>query len=556
MIKRLTGLTIATMLLSGATLAKDVTISVNTNDGQTIKGEHKFVVRATSTSLVTSVEFYVGDSLRDTDESTPYEFTVDTLNEKEGDFVVRLDAFTENGQKASKTLKLKIDNGISKGVQFHVDAGREALAASKWDDALLSGRIALKIDAKNNDARMVMARANFGKRIMDLSQKYLEDVIASDPKNSQALELLAAINLDRAFSSMSNGSNRAEVITSIGNALKQAASSRRSSLGEKVTTAGTPTDANLWQWVSTMVEAGRYSLVIEKLAPMVVKDSKNTVAQNWLIYTQIRAGRFQAATNALKAYERFGAVNGYGYALKAILFQYGGDEQTSRAAEKDAILDDPNDVGVKSAQVYLALRRNENRAFAQLANDLAKNEGQSYVTNYYLGTLNYRNSQFTEGVDYLKKALLAEPASYDIYVERANEIITYIYTDTTLGAEEKAHQFNLAKAFLEAALIAKPESFQALTGLSLVYALTGKAEEAIKFGKAAAAAGPEYAPAHYALTAANLIGQKNVDARESMRNAEKMDKILEGRSMPSPYFAWQYFNQNGRLPLLTPPPVK
>lgn len=172
-----------------------VTVTPNVKDGDTISGEFTFKVGVESESLVTSVEFYVAGDLRDTDDSTPYEFTVDTLNEQQGTLEVTFAAYNQKGESAKKTLKVKIDNGLDKGAAFHIEQGMDALRNSKWDDATNSARIALKIDPNNNSARVLMARANLGKGVLDLAEKYAEDAAAAQPDDLDVMNLLTAVNL-------------------------------------------------------------------------------------------------------------------------------------------------------------------------------------------------------------------------------------------------------------------------------------------------------------------------------------------------------------------------
>src|SRR5579871_2515772 len=100
------------LLLVTLAPAQKLSLSVNEHDGDTIAGETHFVVKVQSKNPVTQVEFYVGSELRDTDPSTPYEFTLDTLGEPDGNIKVKFTAYTAEGENASQTLNLKIDNGI------------------------------------------------------------------------------------------------------------------------------------------------------------------------------------------------------------------------------------------------------------------------------------------------------------------------------------------------------------------------------------------------------------------------------------------------------------
>src|SRR5579862_4148950 len=123
-------------LLVAFASAQKLTLSVNVNDGDTVSGDVHFVVKVQSKNPVTQVEFYVGTELRDTDPSTPYEFNLDSLAENDGDLKIKFVAYTSEGENASKTMVLKIDNGISKGAAFHLAKAKDLLAVSKWDDAI------------------------------------------------------------------------------------------------------------------------------------------------------------------------------------------------------------------------------------------------------------------------------------------------------------------------------------------------------------------------------------------------------------------------------------
>lgn len=541
-----------------------VTINVNTPDGATISGEHKFVVRVQATNLVTQVEMYVGDSLRGTDDSTPYEFTLDTLTEKEGDFAITFAAYTEEGENAKKTFTYKIDNGLSKGAAFHVEKANEALVGQKWDEAIASARIALQIDGENRDARYAMARANYGKRVLDLAQKFAEDILAKDERDIQALNILAAINIERAFGSFGATNDRMTTINSIANSLRRAGESRRTVAESSVDGFGEVTDANLYDYLNLLNNAGRYSLIVERLAPVIRTNPKDTLATNWVVYAQMRAGRFGDAAATMRIAERTGAPDGYTYALKAILYQYVSDEAKSLDAEREAILNDPSGLGVKYAQVYNALRRENAGALSTLLNDLQRNENPSALTDYYEGALLYRMGQTNEAAETIKVSLLADSGLFDVWIERGNQVIGYTLVGN-LGNEEREAQRTLAKAFFDAALAIKPDSFQALTGQAVLNVLWGKPEEAERLALAATRAAPEYAAGWYVLSAAQKKLQEAAPnqtaaaehlrkARESMTQAEKMDaKGLGGKPIPTQEQAWRYFYLSGRVPLIIPP---
>jgi len=149
--------------------AGPVEISLNVKDGDTISGEVRFRATVKSDALVNQVEFYVGDDLRDTKSSVPYEFKLDTLdpNQAEGDIKLTFAAYTTSGDSAKKTLKLKIDNALGKGADFYVQQGQDLVTVGKFDEAITAARIALKVKPTENGAKLVMARAYLGKGVLD-----------------------------------------------------------------------------------------------------------------------------------------------------------------------------------------------------------------------------------------------------------------------------------------------------------------------------------------------------------------------------------------------------
>ncbi|RYG29663.1 tetratricopeptide repeat protein, partial [bacterium] len=177
------------LTLAGALLAisaAPVEVNVNAKTGETITGERAFRVTVSAKNPVTKVEFYVGSDLRDSDSSTPYEFRVDTLAETDGDLKIRFVAYTTAGEKGEKTITLKVDNGLSKGVEFHVEHANTLLSDGKYAEALVAGRIALQIDPKNVPAHIALARANIGLNKFDSAQKFAEDALAISPDDAGA----------------------------------------------------------------------------------------------------------------------------------------------------------------------------------------------------------------------------------------------------------------------------------------------------------------------------------------------------------------------------------
>jgi tetratricopeptide (TPR) repeat protein len=561
-----------------------VEIDLNVKDGDTIAGEVQFKVTVKADSAVNQVEYYVGDDLRDTDSSTPYEFKLDTLdaNQPEGEIKLTFAAYTTEGESAKKILKLKIDNGLAKGCEFYVSQGTDFVVNSKFDEALLSGRKALKAKPGDNAARLLMARAYLGKGVLDSAQRYAEDVAAADPKDYGAQELLSGINLRRAFTTFNRGGDKAEILKSISVALKAAVEARKKALETRVDVFGTVTPENLTKYADVCIAAGRYSAAISALAPVFRKDERQTAVANRLIYSQMRAGRYKDSGESLAAYGKRGQMDAYGFALLAIQRAMDGEEELSDEAMKEAILNDSQDLGVRTAQAYIALKRGKVNVLSKIAEELGKDSSERPEVNYYLASVFNSLNRYEEGTARFERAVLAEPMYYDVYVARGNDALA-IAVKGRVKKEEIAFQYDVAKMFYETALVARPESVEALTGLALVNGFLKKDADCVKFAQAAIAAGPSYPAAYYTLAlalsnveatvrASAMVAereQRREDAKELYAQAGKLHRdayaakdkagefdkaYLQGMGLtPTVADAYNYFAKHGKLPLLTPP---
>lgn len=553
---------IATAVL-GLVQAGAPIINLDVKDRDSISGERKFRVTVESKSPITQVEFYVGSDLRDSDTSTPYEFKIDSLETEDGDLKLTFAAYTSDGKSTKKAVTIKVDNGVSKGVDFHVQAGEEFLRNSKWDDAITSGRIALKAQKGSNPARMVLARAYMGKNVLDRAQKFAEDVVADEPGNLKGLELVAAIRLQQAFHTVNRGGNTAETQKIIADALKGAVEARRKSLDMQMDSFGTITDANRAQYADLAMLAGRFSIVPSTLGDTFAKDISNTALGNRIAYSQVKLGRYAEARATLKDLSKRSAMDGFSYALLAVIETEAGNRQLSEDAMKEAVLSDGENLGVRTAQAYIALKNQNNGVVGKLATDLAREQGQRTEVNYFLSALTNRQKQFDQSRRYFERAVLIEPSNADMYVERGNESLNV----ALFGGLEKKDaevQINNAKIMYETAVIAQPTSFQALTGMSIVALLQNRARDAAKYGEAAVAANPNYAGGFYILSAAYSELSKTADGAQKSKliaesqkanlKAGSIDKPnLEGREVPDARAAFRYFETAGRTLVMSTP---
>lgn len=560
-----------TFALAAIAPAQKLAVSVDVPDGATVTGEKHFTVKVQSKNPVTQVEFYVNSLLRNHDDSTPYEFDLDSLGETDGDLKIKFVAYTSEGESAAKTLTLHVDNGISKGAPFHLTKAKDLLAVSKWDDAITEARIALKADKNSNEARVDLARAYMGKGVWDRAQKAAEDAEAADPNDLDALELVAAINLNRVFTTRSHSDDPSVSLNQISSALKTAVTARRKSLDKQIDGFGAVTDANRLAYTDLVMRGGRYSLAIEQLAPQFRRDPKNNDIANRLIYAYLRAGRMPDAREALDSLNKFGAPDAYGNALEAVYDSQAGDDGKADEAIKNAVLNDPDNLGVKSAQAFIALKRNKPQVLAQIGKDLASTDSHRTEVNYYIAAL-YNRMAEPESEKYFRQAVLIEPTNYDMYIEWGN----YALGLGINGKDKKNSdaEVSYAQGLYNAALVANSSSSQALTGLCLVSIYQGKLDDAVRFGLAATQASPQYAAAHYAYAAAagakassiKIIATSGNEALKAQQSelsniaqkendlAGKLDPVaLSGRELPKVNHAWSYFATGGRTVVMVPP---
>jgi len=561
-------------------------------DGATVNGTITFELTIQTESLVTKVEYWVGKDIRDTDSSTPYEFEMDTLREKEGPVVVKFLIQTENGQQVNHVVNIKIDNGLSKGLEFWSKSAEDNLIAGKWDDAILAGRIALKIDEKNVSAKLQLARAYFGKGVLDQAQRYAESVLSTDPENASALDLSSAINLRRAFRTQGVATDRKATLEAMEDALKKAAANRVKKYEAELNRLGPVSADNRLQIAATAIKAGRFGLAVDALRPAYEKDLTNSLVVNQFLYSLLRAGKFNEAYATAANYAKRGMPDAEGYGLLAIVSTRAGDDKTAKEFERQAILNEANALGLRYSQVYLALWRDQANA-EKLVGALVKDEETRSESNYYLSNLMYKKGEFDRSRDAFETAVLSEPALYDLYIQQGAQALD-LTTQSSADTKSVEYYRSIARAYFNTALAAKPESFEAFTGLALTAMSDNKFEEAVKFARLAVKSGPEYAAGYYVLSVAltreerRLINARTdalVKATEAQKNglveeankmntrasdlqtqlglvqSEQADAVtsfrkfdkpnLEGQPIPEIRMALKYFIRYGRLPVLT-----
>ncbi len=581
-----------------ALASSGITATCNIADGATVGGEVAFSIEATSDALISGVEYYVNGEIRGSDDSTPYEFKLDTIREAEGPIKVKFHIGATNGDQKDIMLNLVIDNGLGKGAEHWVTEAENAAVNSKWDDAIRYARVALKAKPKYNPARLVLARSYFGRGTLDLAQKYAEDVLIDDPANLMARDLSSAISLQKAFVAGSGTRDRNAALQALKSALVSAAQSRIQVFETQLNNLGPTTDANRLQVASIALRAGRYSVAIDALKEVYLRESDNPALVNRLMYAQIRAGKFQDAIGTATQYIRRGTPDGEGYGLLAILFDRAGDAGNAAEYERQMVLNDASALGVRLTQAYLATIRNNVEGLRRLSQQLDSTVGENAFVSYYSQIARYRAGDYSGSKTSFERAALADPSIPDLYIQQGNQALEIALQPQTEKQNVGYYQ-DVTRAYYEAALAAKPESFQAFTGLALVDLMQGKTDAAIKNAKLAISAGSEYAPGYYVASLAFATVDQNLTRTEqSVQNQialarnnrlnEEVDKLtkqlatvrsmidsnrrerdaavagyqrndaknLRGLGIPDLARAFGYFARFGRLPLIQLKPLQ
>jgi len=545
---------------------KPIELNVNVKDGETIIGDRQFKVTVVAKNPVTQVEFYVGSDLRDNDTSTPYQFSLDSLGEEDGNLKLTFKAYTNAGESASKSVTVKIDNGVSKGADYHVKKGIEALQNGDYASAIVSGRIALKADPKSNPARLVLARANLGLGALDKAQKFAEDAVEQDGQYTDGLDLLAAIDLRRATRTLNRaGGSQTDTANQIKAAYQRAVESRIKSLSIALDRVGPLTDTNVIPYADAAIRAGRYSVAINALEPAFKKDVTRAEIANRLAFAELRANRPVDAFNTLNEFKKFTPLDAYGQALMAVIKADTGDDAGADEAIRNALLADADDLGVQTAQAYLALKRSKDDVLAKLAENLTNNQASNSDVLYYVSALDNRLKRYEEARRAFEQSVLAEPANYDAYIEGGLGALVLTQGDS-FDADQKKVLYDSARTLFETALVARPESAEALSGVVVCALYQGNLDDAVKFGQAAVAAAPASPVAHFALAAAysKAAASPGRGAAESSRyislandentKAGRLDvKNLGGRGIPDATAVYRYLTTTGRHAVLTAP---
>jgi tetratricopeptide (TPR) repeat protein len=155
-------------------------------------------VRVTSNEPLRRVDFLLDGNLVGSDTTTPYTWQWDTLSVAEGEHVLTLRVVDWNDRVASTEVRYQVDNSLSRGGAFYLEASREHLAAERWDDALKAARRAVRLLPNDGQAHYLLARAWMGVSQWTKALESAERAVQLSP-SPEAFNTLAQAHLRVAF---------------------------------------------------------------------------------------------------------------------------------------------------------------------------------------------------------------------------------------------------------------------------------------------------------------------------------------------------------------------
>lgn len=164
----------ALLAVAGGAIAASVTFDVAS--GASVSDRISITARVTGfeTTGVRKVEFLLDGRLQGEDGSVPYVFVWDTLASSEGEHVIEAVATDMDGAIARGTLRVVVDNELSRGADYHAGVALEAAKAGDRERAERYARRAVKIDPTNLKAAMALSAVYRSTRDYDKAIAVLE----------------------------------------------------------------------------------------------------------------------------------------------------------------------------------------------------------------------------------------------------------------------------------------------------------------------------------------------------------------------------------------------
>jgi len=448
----LVGLLWATAL---AQTKPEATITVNLENGATVKGVVKVVARVQSEKLVERVEFSVDGVLREVDESTPYEYEWDTLTDAEGERTLKIVAFLEGGKSVSKEIKLIIDNGVALGAEHHYRQAREAFAEGKFEEALYHARVALKADSAHREARILQVQTLLRLGRAAEADEAVEDLVRLFPDSLEAQELRVAASLRRAR----NARNERELLRNAIEAQHQINQTRLKTVGE-----ASVADAIVARATLRLAE-GEASSAINDFLSLIEREPNNPRYLNMLAYAYLQAGRLRDVIVITNTAIRRGVANDYTYAIRGLAAALLNDTREQERAFAEAEKIDKESKALLVARANLALLNRRPTVVGRLAaqaQGLSDNTPQTAFLRYWSFVA---NREYDRAKDAFWRVLGLDPLTAEAYQLRG---MLNLMEGLRPGDE---NLLPVAREWFELALQARPNYAPAHLGIALSYAL-------------------------------------------------------------------------------------
>ncbi|MCL6475766.1 MAG: hypothetical protein K6U75_12025 [Firmicutes bacterium] len=155
-------------------------------------------IRVTSSEPLKRVDFLLDGNLMGSDTSTPYTWTWDTLSVSEGEHVLTVRVLDMSDRMMTTEVRYVVDNGLSRGGAFYLEASREHLAEGRWDDALKAARRAVRLLPNDGQAHHLLARAWLGVSQWTKAVESAEQAAKLSP-SPETFETLAQAHVRVAF---------------------------------------------------------------------------------------------------------------------------------------------------------------------------------------------------------------------------------------------------------------------------------------------------------------------------------------------------------------------
>ncbi|MCS6924127.1 MAG: Ig-like domain-containing protein [Fimbriimonadales bacterium] len=445
-------------LLSACALAQpkqEATITVNLENGATVKGTVKLVARVQSEKLVERVEFIIDGALREVDDSTPYEYEWDTVTDTEGERTLKITAFLEGNKSVSKELKVIIDNGVALGAAHHYQQAREAFAEGKFEDALYHTRVALKADSAHRESRILQIQTLLRLGRAAEADEAVEDLARLYPDSLETQELRVAASLRRA----KNARNERELLRNAIDAQHKINQLQLKALGDSQAP-----DAVVTRSMLRFVE-GEASATLGELLTLLEREPSNTRYLNLLGYAYLQSGRLRDVLVITATAARRGAANDYTYALRGLAAALLNDTREQERAFAEAEKLDKESKALLAAQANLAMLGRRITTVGRLAaqaQGLSDNTPQVAFLRYWSFV---NNREYDRAKDAFWRVLDLNPLMAEAYQLRG---MLNLIDGLRPGDEDL---LGVAREWFEMALQARPNYAPAHLGIALSYAL-------------------------------------------------------------------------------------